>query len=57
MRDAAVVVKIFDRPEVAEDEIEIGCGGREKTDQQAPPQRQRFLVSLGRRCRPRQQRA
>ena len=57
MRYAAVMKEILDGPDVTDDEIQVGRSRRQETDDQTPPERQRLVVGLPRRRRPRQQRA
>jgi len=57
VRCAAVMQEILDGPDVTDDEIEVGRGGREEADEQPPAERQRLLIGRLRRGRPRQQRA
>ena len=57
VRYAAVMKEILDGPDVTDDEIQVGRSRRQETDDQTPPERQRLVVGLPRRRRPRQQRA
>lgn len=57
MRDAAMVVQVFNRPDEGNDVIEVGRGSGKKAEQHAPPERQRCVVRALRGSRPREQRA
>jgi hypothetical protein len=52
-----VVQQVLDRPDGADQYVQVGRSRGQETDEQPPPERERLVVGLRRRGRPRQQRA